>query len=268
MNELTITKINGGAYINSREVAEAIGKRHNNLLRDISGYIKTMSKIGALNFERSDFFVESTYFSEQNKEMPCFLISKMGCELIANKLIGEKGVLFTCAYVSKFNTMERQERENLEALISIPTPRLGEINACSRIVVRSLKNFGASPESILNFLKNAYEPFGISVVIDMDYSNNKQPRWYKATDIARECGVYSINGKPHHQAVTCILNENLFIGADHKRLETGRTGEYTSVSVHYDEYARSEVQNWIAENGYPDTIYGFDRTYHVEYSLE
>jgi len=35
----------------------------------------------------------------------------MGCEMIAHKLIGEKGVLFTAAYVAKFNEMEIAERE-------------------------------------------------------------------------------------------------------------------------------------------------------------
>ena len=39
MNELKIIKQNGGAYIDSREVAEAIGKNHKDLLRDIRKYI-------------------------------------------------------------------------------------------------------------------------------------------------------------------------------------------------------------------------------------
>jgi len=136
MNELTIIKVNGGAYIDSREVAEAIGKQHKHLLRDIRGYNSVLEKIGQPNFEPSDFFVESSYQNAQNKAMPCFLLSKMGCEVVANKLTGEKGVLFTCAFVSKFNSMEQNERDKLEALVSMPTPRLGEINACSRIVVR------------------------------------------------------------------------------------------------------------------------------------
>jgi len=48
MNELTIIKHGGNAYIDSREVAEIIGKSHKNLIRDIRGYIETMSKIGQL----------------------------------------------------------------------------------------------------------------------------------------------------------------------------------------------------------------------------
>ena len=31
----------------------------------------------------------------------------MGCELLANKMTGEKGILFTARYVKKFNDMEK-----------------------------------------------------------------------------------------------------------------------------------------------------------------
>ena len=36
----------------------------------------------------SDFFTESTYITEQNKTMPCFMVTKKGCEFIAHKLTG------------------------------------------------------------------------------------------------------------------------------------------------------------------------------------
>ncbi len=38
MQDLTLIRQDGGCYIDSREVAELIGKRHDNLLRDIMGY--------------------------------------------------------------------------------------------------------------------------------------------------------------------------------------------------------------------------------------
>ena len=70
MHELNIIKQNGGAYIDSREVAEAIGKRHDHLLRDIRNYIKIMADGGLPKNGESDFFVESSYINAQNKEMP------------------------------------------------------------------------------------------------------------------------------------------------------------------------------------------------------
>lgn len=90
-------------YIDSREVAEMVGKEHNKLLRDIRSYIEQLgeSKIG-----HTDFFTESTYKTEQNKTMPCYLVSKKGCEFIAHKLTGVKGTEFTAKYINRFHEME------------------------------------------------------------------------------------------------------------------------------------------------------------------
>lgn len=54
------------------------------------------------------FFIESSYKSDDgSRTYPCYLLTKQGCEMVANKLTGEKGVLFTAAYVQKFNAMEK-----------------------------------------------------------------------------------------------------------------------------------------------------------------
>ena len=266
MYDLTIIKQNGGCYIDSREVAEVIGKRHDHLLRDIRGYIEIIVRNGLPKVGASEFFIESSYLNLQNKEMPCFLISKMGAEIIANKLIGEKGVLFTVAYVTKFNAMEKAERAELEAamevLMEMPAPRLGEFNACARIIVRALRGMGASPEHIVGFLKGVYEPLGISVTVD---GIDDAPRMYTAKQIAQALGIYSMNGNPHYQAVACILNENIFISDDHKTVETEDYGNHIGICVRYDNYAVNAVREWLEDNSYPSEIYGFERTYRVLY---
>jgi len=266
MQELTIIKQNGSAYIDSREVAEVIGKVHKNLLRDIAGYIDHMMKINGLKIEPVDFFLESAYTDSKGETRPCYLLSKMGCELVANKLTGERGVLFTAAYVTKFNTMEATERAALEAeveaLSATPAPRLGEFNACARIIVRALRDMGATAEQILQFLKGIYEPLGISVAEDGAFDDI--PQMYTAKQIAKKLGIYSLNGKPHYQAVACILNENIFVG-DHKRVDTQEYGGLVGICVRYDEFALQSVADWLYEYGYPDEVYGFERTYHIVY---
>jgi len=266
MNELSIIKQDGGMYIDSRDVAEIIGKRHNDLLRDINRYAKHMNIPTERKIALSDFFLESSYIDSTGRKLPCYLISKMGCEMVANKLTGEKGVLFTAAYVSRFNELEAAERAELEALAAMPAPRLGEYNACARIIMRGLKWLGATPQQIMRFLKDTYEPLGISVDVNID--SETAPRWYKASEIAEKCGLYSLYGKPHSQAVACILNENIFISAEHKRVETENYGSHTSVSVLYDDGALSAVIRWIIDNDWPEEIYGFERTYHVQYYPE
>lgn len=108
MNELTPMNFNGIEAVDSRQVAEAVGKEHKNLIRDIRTYCE---HLGELKFELTDFFIESTYTSEQNKEMPCYLCTRKGCEMIANKLTGQKGVAFTALYINAFHAMETHIRE-------------------------------------------------------------------------------------------------------------------------------------------------------------
>lgn len=108
MNELQVFNFNQVDVVDSREVAKLVEKRHNDLLRDIRGYIEIMEKSGERKIAHSDFFIKSSYKSEQNKEMPCYLLTKKGCDMVANKMTGEKGVLFTAAYVTAFERMREQ----------------------------------------------------------------------------------------------------------------------------------------------------------------
>ena len=267
MTDLTIIKQNGGAYIDSREVADLIGKPHNDLMKAIRVYC------GYLNAGRIslvDFFIESTYSDAKGENRPCYLLSKMGCEMVANKLTGEKGVLFTAAYVKRFNELEAAERVELEARAAMPAPRLGEYNACARIVIRALEELGAIPEEIVLFLQELYKPLGISIAADTvivvdGESASQAPRYYTAKQIAEMLGVYSLAGNPHSQAVSCILNDVLFIGDEHKTAVTVDCGDHIGLSIRYDDHAVQSVKEWVIGNGFPDEVYGFGRTYSVRY---
>ena len=90
-------------FIDSREVAEMVGKQHNELLKDIRRYAE---QLGEGKIPQSDFFAESTYVNSQNKKMPCYQVTKKGCEFIAHKLTGVKGTEFTAKYINRFHEME------------------------------------------------------------------------------------------------------------------------------------------------------------------
>lgn len=130
MNELSIIHKNGVDVIDSREVAEVIGKPHNDLMKSIRNYAEilvkaTEPKIGlnenlsesnepnfglaekstAGKFSLSDFFIPHTYTDSTGRTLPCYLLTKKGCDMVANKMTGEKGVLFTAAYVTAFEKM-------------------------------------------------------------------------------------------------------------------------------------------------------------------
>lgn len=110
MTELTIFEENGQLWTKSTEVAEMIEKDHKHLLRDIKGYIKYLNES---NFVLVDFFIESTYVSSQNKVLPCYLLSKKGCDFVANEMTGAKGAKFTAIYTNYFNQYEQKHRQQV-----------------------------------------------------------------------------------------------------------------------------------------------------------
>lgn len=115
MNNLTIKQINIGGEIipvvDSREVAEMLGKEHSELLKEIEGR-KDKKNVGIIptlekgKFHVSKYFILDTYISG-TREYKCYQVTKIGCELLGNKQQGEKGILFTAKYVEAFNEMEK-----------------------------------------------------------------------------------------------------------------------------------------------------------------
>ena len=92
--------------IDSREVAEMVGIQHKDLLKKIRNYQQILE---SAKLRSQDFFVPSSYKVENNnKTYDCYLLTKKGCEMVANKLTGEKGVIFTAKYVNRFEEMEKQ----------------------------------------------------------------------------------------------------------------------------------------------------------------
>lgn len=121
-------------YIDSRLVAQWAEKEHKNLLGDIRNYIQSLKKAqarlkngGAENsatpleagrygiLDPELYFIESSYTHPQNKtKYPSFLVSRLGCEMIANKMTGVKGTLFTALYINEFHRL-RNEAEAIPA---------------------------------------------------------------------------------------------------------------------------------------------------------
>ena len=109
MNEIQIKQMDGQAVMDSRDVAEMMDKNHAHLMRDIARYINDLKMDPKL--DSSKFFIKSTYVDSMNREKPCYLLTKQGCEFVANKMTGKKGTLFTARYVSLFNEYQEQQQK-------------------------------------------------------------------------------------------------------------------------------------------------------------
>lgn len=152
MNNLTRTTIT------SMEAAEWCGKDHGKLLRDIRNYISQLeeAKIGF-----TDFFKESTYITEQNKTLPCFLVTKKGCEFIAHKMTGQKGTEFTARYINRFHDMENQSKQ-----ISM-TEHPGEVANLIKILSNRMDKQGSAPYKSVEMAWMVCEQYGIKLPADI-----------------------------------------------------------------------------------------------------
>jgi Rha family phage regulatory protein len=90
-------------YLNSREVAEMVGKDHSDLLKDIRRYTEYLNEG---NFPLVEYFKEDTYKDAKGETRNCYMISKKGCEFIAHKMTGQKGAIFTAKYIERFHEMQ------------------------------------------------------------------------------------------------------------------------------------------------------------------
>lgn len=74
--------------LTSLEVAEMVGRRHDQVLRDITTVIK---HLGADHKSVvSKYFIESTYKDATGRVLNNFKLTKKGCELYSTRMTGEK----------------------------------------------------------------------------------------------------------------------------------------------------------------------------------
>ena len=152
MNDLTRTTIT------SIEAAEWCGKEHKELLRDIRRYV---GQLGESKIALTDFFQESTYTTEQNKTLPCFLVTKKVCELIAHKMTGQKGTEFTARYINRYHEMEDGKLPcPLNPQIASSVAELG------RVTERIMHKQGSPAYKIAEAFKMECEQFGIQLPAD------------------------------------------------------------------------------------------------------
>ncbi|MFA1738415.1 Rha family transcriptional regulator [Lysinibacillus fusiformis] len=112
MNQLKVVSFNGQLVTDSRDVAEMVGKQHWEILRMLEGTKdgKTKGFVQTLNdnnFVVVDFFIKHSYTDDKGEVRPCYLLTRKGCDMVANKMTGEKGVLFTATYVTRFEEMDQ-----------------------------------------------------------------------------------------------------------------------------------------------------------------
>lgn len=163
MNNLTLTSTDGRLYADSRDVAEAIERNHCDLLRTIKSYCGHLTES---NFALSDFFVEAEYTDSTGRALPCYLITRKGCDMIANKLTGKKGVLFTASYVTAFEKMQEQLTAGAIQRFPAKATSAGEVSSLIKNVRITMERQDSAPRKIAKQTELLLRHFGIPVVED------------------------------------------------------------------------------------------------------
>ena len=152
------------ATITTLEVAEMMEVEHKRLIRklegdkDRKGYIQILTEA---QMGLSDFFNPSSYRDASGKENKCYEVTRLGCDFLANKSTGEKGVVFTARYVKRFQEME-------QGLVN-PNPTeipIGEVASYLKAMDRVAVRQNLAPYKIAEAFKVVSEQFGIMLPAD------------------------------------------------------------------------------------------------------
>lgn len=234
--------------ISSIEVAEMVEKAHNDLLKDIRRYC---DQLGQGKISQSDFFTESTYKNSQNKTMPCYNVTKKGCEFIAHKLTGVKGTEFTAKYINRFHDMEDVIKDGIPQK---ETPKkkekLPSVNMMIKNIKSALADAGVAPKYIAAEVVRLYSDAGYPVKVPLI---SDVPVLWDCTTMAKELGICSESGRPHDKAVSAIIQKLDIFTDEIIRTAYSRNG-HDGVTVQYKDSVLQKAKEWLEENGYPTMI--------------
>lgn len=123
---------NGRLRVDSKVVADAFGKVHRNVLRDIES-LDCSEKFRALNFE------QSSYRSAQGKTLPCVTMTKDGFCFLAMGFTGAKAAVWKEAFIDAFNQMEQAVAEQRKGVMQSLAEAIAMLESDKAIASESAK---------------------------------------------------------------------------------------------------------------------------------
>ena len=206
-NELTTsTKEN---TISSREVAVMMDYSHKDILRKIE---KINEVLTTSNLSSLKYWYETEYKAGNGEMRREYQVTKKGCELIAHKTEGQKGVLFTVRYMDKFEEMEKKLQKQLPGTYIEALEQLLASEKEKARVQLELKDEQHKNEMLMHFNK-----------------------LYTTTEIAKELGIKSA------AKLNKVLND--------KGIQFKQNGTWVLYSD-YSECGYVSIKQTLLENGH------------------
>lgn len=188
MNNIEILNRSGNtATITTLEIAEMMETEHSEILKKLEGTTKpdgSVKQIGIIpvlsqgNFPVADYFQESKYQDAQGKPRKCYNVTRLGCDFLANKFTGEKGILFTARYVKRFNEMENR-------ISSIDFYGNSDFMLCLQGVKFIADDMKLAQSSRLFMYTGAFTEFGLPTSFLPHYEDNGSRERCSATELLK-----------------------------------------------------------------------------------
>lgn len=205
MNEL-VTVYNHQLVTDSRQVAEAFGKRHDNVIATIRGLLK--------NKETKQMFYETTYHNEQNGQTyPIYLMNRDGFSLLVMGFTGQKALEWKLKFIEAFNAMEKEIRKQQAVPKITPNPHYR-----TRMIKTAVKDAADTAAMIADVfhvktpmaMTAAMQMVGEAYGVDMGplkrfIPAEANPSTLTPTKIAKRMNIVNSKGNPNPQQVNAML---------------------------------------------------------------
>ena len=206
MNEIVFRGANDQAVTSSLLIAEKFGKEHKNVMQSIRNLIGGTAENSAI----AEMFSESTYFNEQNKEQPMFLMNRDGFTLLAMGFTGKKAMQFKLEYIKAFNSMEAQikssqkpksQLEILQMSINHLVEQEHRLSSVERDVAETKKEIAEMKQERIENGK---------LLLEAEVSDNKVPEISMRNKIRRLVNQYSAATNTSQRDIWHDIYNNLY----------------------------------------------------------
>lgn len=265
--------------ITTLEIAEMMEVPHYEILKKLDGTFNpdgSVKQIGIIpvltdgKIPVSDYFIESTYKDASGKENKCYKATKLGCDMLANKFTGEKGITFTARYVKRFHDMEDiiQKGEKQWKMIQTEPkrPPLTAVTSAAKFLTELAGEAGCDRKIQLLAAKSFYNTNGYSYQLEI----GADKQYWDTVHIARQVGIcVKSSGKPADKAVNEIIRRIGVTEEDYTDTWESK-GNWQGTVRKYSDSVIERVKCWIADNDYPEDIdyrqnNGEMKAWHVTY---
>lgn len=181
-----LIKKNNVYVVSSRAIAKELGKRHDNVVRDIENLIS--SDVRRLKKQSNDILadlekmlIQSQYRDSKNRNYREYLLTKDGFTLYMFNIQGYND--FKIAYINEFNRMERalkQQALPLENKVRIEDMTFEQTMRTVKGIVNNLKSRLVHERDILNMKISELDKTGLT---DNVYTVKAKGKTYTVQDL-------------------------------------------------------------------------------------